>query len=85
MTVHIKKPIMNKDGQRCVGIADYRLKYESNFVEVVIDYITKKENMRIYPNPLYIPKTNVLKYPVQYVKDTKLYIVPIADMKENKR
>ena len=84
MAIHIRKPIMNKDGQRCVGLADYRLKYEDESVKVIIDYITKREGMRLYPNPFYVPRSKVVKYPVQYVKDTKLYIVPIADMKEGK-
>ena len=75
---------MNKEGKRCVGVADYRLRYESAKVKIEIDYITKKERMRLYPNPLYIEKLKVVKYPVQYVQDTKLYIIPIEDLKEGK-
>jgi len=81
MTIHIKKPIMN-GGQRAVGIADYRLKYEGSIARIEIDYITKKEGMKLYPHPFTIAKNNIVKYPTQYIQSTKLYIVPIADMKE---
>lgn len=82
MSIHIRKPIMNLEGKRSVGVADYRLKYEPMKVKIEIDYITKKEKMRLYPNPFYIEKAKVLKYPTMYVQDTKLYIIPIEDLKE---
>jgi len=81
--INIRAPIWN-GGKRCIGIADYRLPHENSIVEIAIGY-TNKEGMKIYPNKFYVDKAKLIKYPVMHVKDTKLYIIPIADLEERNK
>ena len=76
----IHKPLWNGNKQRCVGLADYRLVLEGNIVEIQIDY-KSQEGLRLYPDPLYIRKTDAVKYPVQNASGTKVYVIPVCDLR----
>lgn len=75
----IHKPLWNGNRQRCVGLADYRLALEGNVVEIQIDY-KSQEGLRLYPDPLYIRKTDAVKYPPQNASGTKVYVIPICNL-----
>jgi DNA-directed RNA polymerase subunit RPC12/RpoP len=60
-------------------LADYRVVLEGSVIEVNIDY-KNEEGLRLYPEPLYIRKVNVSKYPIQNASGTKVYVIPICDL-----
>ena len=47
-------------------------------LEVKIGY--KDETSELYPDPFYICKERAEKYPVQFVKGVKLYLIPLDQM-----
>ena len=61
---------------RSIGIAEYKIVDD---LRICISYETK-DNGRLYPDAFYIKKKDALKYPVQYVKNVKLHIIPIDDL-----
>ena len=70
----IKKPLW--DGKK-IGIADYRM--TENWLEIEIEYRTTN-GKRLFPNLYQISKAKAMTYPVQVVKGTNLYIIPIKDL-----
>ena len=75
--INIKAPIWNGgDNRRKVGIAAHRM--TSGILEVKIGY--KEETSELYPDPFYICKERAEKYPVQFVKGVKLYLIPLDQM-----
>lgn len=78
--IEVYKPLWNGNKQRCVGLADYRIALEGNIIEVNITYKTKGEGLRLYPEPFYIRKVDIVRYPPENAKGTKVYVVPICDL-----
>jgi hypothetical protein len=70
----IKVPIWKN---RSVGIAERLL---NDDVEIEILYKDKNGN-RLYPATYTIKKELAKKFPVQFIRGMKLYIVPIAKLK----
>jgi hypothetical protein len=62
---------------KSVGIADRLL---NDDVEIEILYKDKNGN-RLYPATYTIKKELAKKFPVQFIRGMKLYIVPIAKLK----
>jgi len=81
--IDIREPMWNlmKDGRHFVGIAVYKIDLESNPVGINILY-KNKQGVRTYPNPLYITKSEISKYPIRTQKGLALKILPISAMKE---
>jgi predicted RNA-binding Zn-ribbon protein involved in translation (DUF1610 family) len=77
--IEIYKPKWEGNSIRRIGLADYRLRLEGNIVEINITYKTK-EGLRLYPDPFYMRKTDIVHYPVENASGTKVYVVPIADL-----
>jgi len=77
--IEIRKPLFEGKGERKIGIAEYRLKLEGAIVEINITYRTK-EGLRLYPDPFYARKVDIVRYPVELASGTKVYVVPIADL-----
>lgn len=77
--IEIFKPKWEGNTIRRIGLAEYRLKLEGNIVEINITYKTK-EGLRLYPDPLFMRKVDIVKYPVENASGTKVYVVPIADL-----
>jgi hypothetical protein len=75
----IKEPIWN-GGNRCVGIADFRLKYDS--IVITISY-KDKFGTQLYPYKYFINCNKAKQYPTRDVStargNMKLYIIPIDD------
>ena len=77
--IEIYKPKWEGNSIRRIGLADYRLRLEGNIVEINITYKTK-EGLRLYPDPFFMRKTDIVHYPVENASGTKVYVVPIADL-----
>lgn len=77
--IEIFKPKWEGNQQRRIGLAEYRLKLEGAIVEINITY-KNKEGLRLYPDPFYIRKTDILHYPVENASGTKVYVIPIDDL-----
>ncbi len=77
--IEINKPKFEGNRERRIGIAEYRLKLEGAVVEINITYRTK-EGLRLYPDPFYARKVDIVRYPVETASGTKVYVVPIADL-----
>lgn len=77
--IEIYKPLFEGKGERKIGIAEYRLKLEGAIVEINITYKTR-EGLRLYPDPFYARKVDIVRYPVELASGTKVYVVPIADL-----
>jgi hypothetical protein len=77
--IEIHKPKWEGNRIRAIGLADYRVALEGNIIEINITY-RNKEGLRLYPNPFYIRKTDVVKYPPGNASGTKVYEIPISDL-----
>lgn len=77
--IEIYKPKWEGNTERRIGLADYRLRLEGNIVEINITY-KNKEGLRLYPDPFYIRKVDIVHYPVENASGTKVYVVPISDL-----
>jgi predicted RNA-binding Zn-ribbon protein involved in translation (DUF1610 family) len=77
--IEINKPKWEGNQIRRIGLADYRLRLEGNIVEINITY-RNKEGLRLYPDPFYARKVDIVKYPVESASGTKVYVVPISDL-----
>jgi len=77
--IEIYKPLFEGKGERKIGIAEYRLKLEGAIVEINITYKTK-EGLRLYPDPLFMRKVDIVKYHTELASGTKVYVVPIAEL-----
>ena len=74
----IMTPIWN-GGQRCVGLAEYRLSGPVTTFEILW---RNREDKRIYPHPFTVSTKTVLKCPIQMIKGMRLRIVPLNICKE---
>jgi predicted RNA-binding Zn-ribbon protein involved in translation (DUF1610 family) len=77
--IEVNKPKWEGNSIRRIGLADYRLRLEGNIVEINITY-RNKEGLRLYPDPFYARKVDIVKYPIENASGTKVYVVPIADL-----
>lgn len=77
--IEIYRPKWEGNEGRRIGLAEYRLKYEGAVVEINITY-KNKEGLRLYPDPFYMRKVDIVKYPVEMASGTKVYVIPIADL-----
>lgn len=77
--IEVYRPLWKGNTERCIGLAEYRVALEGNIIEVNITY-KNKEGLRLYPNPFYVRKVDVVRYPTENAKGTKVYVVPICDM-----
>jgi len=69
----ITTPIWN-GGNRCVGIADFRLKSSDALIEIT--YKDEQGN-RIYPHKYFMNRIKAKQYPIQTYKGINLHIIPI--------
>ena len=79
--IPIKFPIWN-NGQRFVGIADFRIQTH-NKIEIL--YVRKKDGKRSFPNCYYISGADIVK-PEHKTKivggGVKVYLVPLSELEE---
>jgi len=78
----IEKPIYNGDPEkRTIGLAEFRLRNESERVEIKIVH-KRTSGQYVYPNFYTMTKTEISKYPREPVgRDNVIcYIIPIKDL-----
>jgi DNA-directed RNA polymerase subunit M/transcription elongation factor TFIIS len=61
-----------------VEISESRVALEGNIIEINITH-KDSSGARLYPNPFYIRKINIVKYPIDS-SGKRAFIVPISDM-----
>jgi hypothetical protein len=94
MTIDLFKPMyFGSHGNRQIGIADYRVNQEGDIVQISIKDTYKGgklEGKLIYPTLLCMPKSQVIKYPLEPFVSKRtghkvmLYKIPIADFQHQK-
>ena len=66
---------------RSIGIAEYKLVPGNNFIEIL--YTNKSgpnKGQRLYPHIYCMTGLKIAKYPVDYQRKIKLFIIPIENL-----
>lgn len=75
--ITVRSPIWN-NGNRVVGIADYRLK--TDLCRIEITYV-RKDGVRSFPDTYVMASSKIRTYPTMTVAGgVLLYLVPLSDL-----
>ena len=82
IVIHKPKFYGNNPENRCIGLAEWRVRNEGVITQVKIDYKTK-DRRDLYPNVLYMSSSEIAKYPRndREIPGQILYIIPLKDFK----
>lgn len=77
--IKVRSPRWNKDKQRCVGIATFRI---ANLNKIEIEYRRKSDGQKSFPHLYFMSGADIKKYPKERIpySTVEVHMVPMDDL-----